>query len=306
MQVLTMAPPSPQVRLLARALRPLRVRCFELGCQKTLLRAQLHQAELAHASEASARSHLENELRALLEALSGREADAAGKGAGKGADMGADKGADMGADKGADTGADMGASVADARASRFVTSAARAARAARRWRVVWIMVTAANRLRRMSDDERRGSFLGLRAGVVAGEAGVLLAPEALIATEPMSADALQSVRGEAAALLKLLRHLEVAKPTPSTALSAAPSTAPSAGAPPTPLGHLPPGSLPWLRPRRAERRAEAASGGDGGGGDGRGSGGGEALGTTLLASVRRAVLQVARALHEDVIASDCL
>ena len=226
--------------------------------------------------------------------------------------MGADKGADMGADKGADTGADMGASVADARASRFVTSAARAARAARRWRVVWIMVTAANRLRRMSDDERRGSFLGLRAGVVAGEAGVLLAPEALIATEPMSADALQSVRGEAAALLKLLRHLEVAKPTPSTALStapstapgAAPSTAPSAGAAPTPLGHLPPGSLPWLRPRRAKRRAEAAS--DGGGGDGRGSGGGEALGTTLLASVRRAVLQVARALHEDVIASDCL
>jgi hypothetical protein len=302
MQVLTMAPPSPQVRLLARALRPLRVRCFELGCQKTLLRAQLHQAELAHASEASARSHLENELRALLEALSGREAEAAGKGASKGADMGAD----MGADKGADMGADMGANVADARASRFVTSAARAARAARRWRVVWIMVTAANRLRRMSDDERRGSFLGLRAGVVAGEAGVLLAPEALIATEPMSADALQSVRGEAAALLKLLRHLEVAKPTPSTALSAAPSTAPSAGAPPTPLGHLPPGSLPWLRPRRAERRAEAASGGDGGGGDGRGSGGGEALGTTLLASVRRAVLQVARALHEDVIASDCL
>jgi len=218
--------------------------------------------------------------------------------------MGADKGADMGADKGADTGADMGASVADARASRFVTSAARAARAARRWRVVWIMVTAANRLRRMSDDERRGSFLGLRAGVVAGEAGVLLAPEALIATEPMSADALQSVRGEAAALLKLLRHLEVAKPTPSTALSTALSTAP--GAAPTPLGHLPPGSLPWLRPRRAERRAEAASGGDGGGGDGRGSGGGEALGTTLLASVRRAVLQVARALHEDVIASDCL
>jgi hypothetical protein len=171
--------------------------------------------------------------------------------------MGAGKGADMGADKGADTGADMGASVADARASRFVTSAARAARAARRWRVVWIMVTAANRLRRMSDDERRGSFLGLRASVVAGDAGVLLAPEALIATEPMSADALQSVRGEAAALLKLLRHLEVAKPTPSTA----PSTAPSAGAPPTPLGHLPPGSLPWLRPRRAERRAEAASGG---------------------------------------------
>jgi hypothetical protein len=154
----------------------------------------------------------------------------------------------------------------------------------------------------MSDDERRGSFLGLRASVVAGEAGVLLAPEALIATEPMSADALQSVRGEAAALLKLLRHLEVAKPTTSTA----PSSAPSAGAAPTPLGHLPPGSLPWLRPRRAERRAEAASGGDGGGGDGRGSGGGEALGTTLLASVRRAVLQVARALHEDVIASDCL
>ncbi len=62
MQVLTMAPPSPQMRLLARALRPLRVRCFELGYQKALLRAQLHQAELAHASEAGALSQLEDEL----------------------------------------------------------------------------------------------------------------------------------------------------------------------------------------------------------------------------------------------------
>ena len=202
------------VRLLARALRPLRVRCYELGCQKALLRSQLaHTESLLSASEHAVEAHMETrsrleaELSALVGALCGGDAD------GSPALSRALAAVQFEEDGASDANSVNGGAFASRRAMRH-------------WRVAWIAVSAINRLQRMHKSP--GSYLGLRVrlgdpALGAARAAVALAPDHLVRAEwlppPGAPQSLPSqgweatggsteLMGEAATLLLLIKQLE--------------------------------------------------------------------------------------------------
>ena len=205
-------------------------------------------------------------------------------------------------------------------------------------RVTWIVVSAANRLRRMAATP--GTFLGMRVTIGSKASGggggsssssggggakgsVALAPATLVCTEPLPTPSLPrtltyagwEVRGaaacgqrplldEAASLLLLIKHLETAKPPETAAGGGAPSGGSGSGgggAKHEAADAVAATTLPWLRPRKSARAVGSHSGsGSGGVADAADAdAAAEARSQRLVSALRTSVLRVARALADE-------